>query len=245
MSDTIKWDKEKLINTSLEEILSYRDTYEAGSKEWQEWNHRKAKKLEINKPSTKETILYFDSHDVETIPSGFHEIQHLPYLTTKEGKRSELEYNNLQRHLIPYALVRYKKQIFFVLRGNGSGESRLIGLKGFLGGHINPEDADELSLNRTLLMGLKRELHEEAGITDDLIQDVHLIGTIKGDDGVDKDHLGFVYEIELNTNEIYSKEEGILESLWLHQIDLVDHLDEMESWARLIIEQYVLNGHLR
>lgn len=223
---------------TMEDILKERDMYQIGSDEWDEWNQVKAIVLEKMKPSTRESIVYLHESDLEEIPEGLSEVSKLPILLTYIGRRSELEYNPSQRHPIPYAIVKYKKYYFFVLRGQGVGEMRLAGKKGMLGGHVDEVDYDELSLSKTLLNGLRRELVEEAGITDELIQSIELKGLLKSNNGVDEDHLGVIYLIELLSKDIVSKEEE-LTGIWLHEKELKEHIASFESWTKLIYEKWL------
>jgi predicted NUDIX family phosphoesterase len=232
--------KEELLKSvegkTFEEVLALRDSYNSSSEEWWILNEKKAEILEAKKPSTKEEIVYFDETALLDIPEGFTPIDSLPKIPYKTAKRSLLEYNPEQRHPIPYCIVRHKKYYFFILRENGSGEIRLIGKKGLLGGHIGKEDIDPLSLNKTILNGLKRELYEEAGITDDMVENVRIRGLIKGNEGVDSDHLGIVYEIRLNTDQIRTQEDGVITGIWIHEKDLKNHYDSFESWAKIVYD---------
>lgn len=220
----------------IEEIVELRDTFDSSSIEWLFLNEKKAEILEKKKPGTKEVIIYFDETAMADIPEGFSNIDHLPNIPFKTERRSLLEYNPEQRHPIPYAIIRHGKRYFFILRGKGAGESRLAGLKGLLGGHVDESDANPLSLNKSILKGLKRELNEEAGITDELIQNVQVKGLIKSNEGVDADHLGVVYEITLSTDEIDSTEEE-LTGIWIHEKKLHEHYDSFESWSKIVYDQ--------
>lgn len=225
-------------NRSIDEIVAMRDQYAVDTPEWREWNYIKAERLEELKPSTKEEIVYFRSEDVAKLPDGLHAVSKLPAIPFYTARRSLLEYNPTQRHPIPYVIVRHKKYYFFILRGSGVGEIRLENKKGMLGGHIGKEDVDDLSLNKTILNGLKRELEEEAGITEELIESIELKGTLKSDQGVDKDHLGLIYEIRLLTKDIQSREEE-LSGIWLHEKELVEHAPAFESWSKLIYDMWL------
>lgn len=231
------WENQRTKRT-IDEIIQKRDEFEASTPEWDEWNKVKAELLENLKPSTKEVIVYFQESDLDRIPYGLTDAKKLPLIPTYTGRRSELEYNPIQRHPIPYVIVKHKKYYFFILRGQGVGEMRLAGKKGLLGGHVGVEDSDQLSLSKTLLNGLRRELKEEAGITDELIQSIELKGLLKSNEGVDQDHLGVIYEIELLSKEIVSHEKE-LTGIWLHEKELKEHASTFESWANMIYEKWL------
>lgn len=228
---------DKLVeNKTLDEIIEIRDKYDMDSEEWDYINMKKAILLEEMKPSTQEHIIYFDSDEIEDIPNGFTPTNKLPLLKHMVSRRSLLEYNPSQRHPIPYVIIKHGKRYFLILREKGSGELRLIGLMGLVGGHIGEVDIDELSLNKTIINGLKRELQEEAGIEDGMVKSIDMRGLIKLDEGVDRDHLGIVYEIELLTDEIKAEEDGVLKGMWLHKNQLKDYYDHFESWAKIVYE---------
>jgi len=230
--------KDWAISNSLEDIIERRDLHEVESPEWLEWNHIKAEMLEKLKPKTSEEIIFFKETDLTDIKDGLHETGKLPIVPMYTGKRSVMEYNPVQRHPIPYVIVKHKKYYFFILRGNGVSELRLVDKKGLLGGHVGAEDHDEISLSKTILNGLMRELQEEAGITKELIESIEFKGLLKSNNGVDRDHLGLIYQVELLTKNIVSKEEE-LTGIWIHEKDLSQHADSFESWARMIYEQWL------
>jgi len=227
---------ESVKDKTLFEVISIRDNYDIDSKEWIILNEQKAYLLEKEKPSTKERIIYFDETTLLDIPEEFTSVSEIPKLLYKVDRRSILEYHPEQRHPIPYCIVEYQNSYFFILREKGSGEVRLIGKKGLLGGHVGEEDVNESSLNKTILNGLRRELKEEAGIEDSMIERIEIKGLIKGNDGVDSDHLGIIYQISLNTKEIKSEEKDVLTGIWIEEKDLPKHYDSFESWSKIIYD---------
>ncbi|MFF2531474.1 hypothetical protein ACFVS2_21440 [Brevibacillus sp. NPDC058079] len=232
---------------NLEEILRKRDTHEVDSLEWKELNELKAEWLEYHKPSNKEEIIYFEETALLDIPHGFSIVEKLPYLPFDVMKRSLLEHHPEKRHPIPYAIVRHKRRYFFILRENGSGELRLIGKKGMLGGHVGKEDIDHETnnLSKTILNGLMRELQEEANIEAPMIVSIHLKGLIKGEEGVDADHLGIIFEIELDTDDIDTQEEGVQKGIWIHENDLKNHYPSFESWSKIVYDHVLYPVDLR
>jgi predicted NUDIX family phosphoesterase len=221
---------------TLDEILKERNKYLPGTDDWFDLNMYKSKKLEEMKPSTKEEILYFYQEDLDNIPVGFIHTNEIPNVEYNFGTRSLLEYASvLYRHPIPYCIIKYKDKYFFILREKGSGEIRLIGKKGMVGGHIGIED-DDFDLPCIIYNGLRRELKEETGITGDIINKAELKGLIKSNDGVDADHLGLVYEIEINTDNIKAEEDGVLTGIWINKEDLYKHYDSFESWSKIVYD---------
>ncbi|MFA7169543.1 MAG: hypothetical protein WC178_01685, partial [Candidatus Paceibacterota bacterium] len=151
-------------------------------------------------------------------------------------KRSFLEYHPTRRHPIPYILVRFEDKYFFTLRERGGSELRLIGKKGLIGGHVDDCDLVENNLEKTCYNALFREAGEEAGVNEKIIKNISLKGLIRSDLGVDFDHLGLVYEIELTTDDIKSEEDGILTGLWISREELPEHYESFENWSKIVYD---------
>lgn len=223
--------------TTLEDLMNEMGKYEVGSLEWMLINNLKAIFLERNKPSTREVIITFKEEDLANVPLGFSRYENNLNMEVYQERRSLLEYNPVYRHPIPYVIVKNKDKYFFILREAGSGETMLIGKKGMVGGHVSIEDIkkDE-NIEHSIIRGLYRELEEEAGITDDMISNIELRGLIKSNEGVDRYHLGLIYEIEINTTDIKAEEEGVLTGIWIDKEDLSSHYNSFESWAKIVYD---------
>jgi len=231
-----------MADTKLEELLARRDAEEFGSDEWGKLNIEKAEYLENIKPSTRERIIYFEEVDLGGIEKVFTketEISNLPFAVER---RSLLEYHPTRRHPIPYVLIRFEDKYFFILRESGGGELRLIGKKGLIGGHIDEDDVVLDDLAATFQNALLREAKEEAGIGEEMVQSVALLGLIKSDLGVDVDHLGLVYEIEVNTDKIKSEEKGVLTGVWIAKEELPSHYESFENWSKIVYDNLLKNG---
>lgn len=212
-----------------------------------EVNLNKAKILESKKPSTKEVIYYFKEKDLGFIKEGFEKgsLEDLYTVHPHSARRSLLEYLPSQRHPIPYCVVKHNDKYFLIFRENGSGESRLIGKKGLLGGHVAIEDTvktDKLKIGidivSTLENGMLRELEEEAGITKQDISKIDFKGFIKivKENEVENDHLGIVYLIDLKHLNIYTMEEGIISGDWFTKDEILNSMDTLENWSKLIFQ---------
>ncbi|NLZ34240.1 MAG: NUDIX domain-containing protein [Clostridiales bacterium] len=202
-----------------------------------EINLKKGELLESKKPSTKETIIYYREDDLTEIPSGFSKskldlIKHIPIYS---AKRSLLEYLPMQRHPIPYCVIRNKDKYFLAFREGGSGEARLIGKKGLLGGHVAVEDLEE-SIEKTFIKSLLRELKEEADINESDINNISFLGFIKNTekDTVEFDHLGLIYLVDINNSNIETIEEGVLSGDWFTKEEILLNIDSLESWSKII-----------
>ncbi|MEK4301585.1 NUDIX domain-containing protein [Oceanobacillus sp. FSL W8-0428] len=236
----LKNDEDFLKEKSLEEILAERSQYPVETDEWEYLNKFKSEILQKKKPSTAEKILYFKEADLDSIPWGFSKVKNLPLIDYEIEERSLLEYHPNQRHPIPYVAVRYEEEYFFILRGAGVGESRLAGRKGLLGGHVGEIDAVPGDIQSSIENGLWRELEEEAGIKAEKVKKLEMKGIIKSNDGVDSDHLGIIYEIELNSKDIQSEEEE-LTGIWMTKEELKQHFDALESWSKIVVSNLILS----
>jgi len=225
-----------MADQKLDEILAKRDGFEYGSDEWHKLNEGKADYLESIKPSTKEMIVCFEEKDLDGIEDIFTKEAEVFDLPFSVERRSLLEYHPTKRHPIPYVLIRFEDKYFFILREQGGGELRLIGKKGLIGGHISEEDVVEANLEKTFENALMREGSEEAGLSPEIIKSITLLGIIKSDLGVDIDHLGLVYEIEVSTDEIKSEEEGVLTGIWIPKEELPAHYESFENWSKIVYD---------
>lgn len=209
----------------LNVILKARDNFKVDSKIWNDLDNLKSEILSQIKPSTKEKIIYYRQSDLNNINEGFFKTSEPPSIKTFIGKRSKLEYDGaLFRHPIPYIILKYRNKYFFILREKGSGEIRLEGKKGMVGGHVGSEG---------IIEGMYRELGEEVAVDKSMIRSLTLKGLIKSNNGVDADHLGCLYEIELNTDKIKAEENGVLSGLWIDKKDLYKHYTSFESWSKI------------
>jgi len=75
-----------------------------------------------------------------------------------------------------------------------------------------------------------------------MVQSVALLGLIKSDLGVDVDHLGLVYEIEVNTDKIKSEEKGVLTGVWIAKEELPSHYESFENWSKIVYDNLLKNG---
>lgn len=225
-----------MADQKLEELLRRRDAHPVGSPAWDALNAEKADYLESIKPSTRERIVYFRERDLAGIPGGFAPAAGLGALAYGVERRSLLEYHPAQRHPIPYILVRCRDKYFFILREAGGGELRLIGKKGLIGGHVDAEDIVANDLEATCYRALLREAREEAGLGEEMVVGAALRGLIKSDLGVDVDHLGLVYELEIDTDQLRSEEDGIATGIWIPRQEVERHYESFENWAKIVYD---------
>lgn len=231
-----KLDKKEL-DEKLEQLIEdFRNEEDLCKREY--INKMKADVYEQLKPSTKEEIIYFHEEDLSDIEQGYSTGVEDIKADIHIAKRSLLEYDYSQRHPIPYCIVKYKNKYFFTIRQEGSGEIRLIGQVGLLGGHVGVEDLaynnNKVDFPTTMRNSMLRELEEEAGITENIIEGVEFKGLIKLFGGVESDHIAIIYEIELTNSDIDAIEEGVLKGIWIDKNEIVNMEDKLEYWAWLV-----------
>lgn len=155
------------------------------------------------------------------------------------GRRYDIEEDESKRQPIPYVLIKKEKKYYMALRGKGSGESRLHGKLGLLGGHISKEDVYG-SLEEQVRRGMYRELEEEVGLKEEQVKEEKYIGVIRlKKEGVERHHLGLLYELELKEGvEIESREEDV-KGKWLSKEEIEREKERLEDWARLVYEKRI------
>lgn len=156
--------------------------------------------------------------------------------------RSEMETDSSFKQLIPYVLFRFRdpegnEHLFQYTRGSGQGEKRLHSKKSIgVGGHISSEDSN---CNDPYLAGMRRELEEEISFSaDDFDQNVAgtMIGILNDDSNdVGKVHLGVVHVIDVSQPTILAKEKDLLDAGFWHQKQLVESIDQFETWSQIVI----------
>lgn len=157
-------------------------------------------------------------------------------LAAEFGPRPELEEDPSRKQLIPYVVVREpgREEIFTLQRRTAQTESRLhhrlsIGV----GGHL--EEAKESGSDDPLHAGMKRELHEELVVPEDI--GVDYCGLLNDDaDDVGRVHLGLVYSVRLDREEVAVREVEKMKGTWRSLGELEEDAERLESWSRLLLD---------
>ncbi|MCA9196767.1 MAG: phosphoesterase [Planctomycetales bacterium] len=176
------------------------------------------------------------STDVETYVSKLLRPELISY-----RPRGQMEEDPSFKQLIPYVIFRHTdhagvERLFHYVRGQGNGETRLRSKVSIgIGGHISADDADVAGSNSPYQEGMQRELSEEVHI-DTPFQE-RCVGMINDDETeVGKVHLGIVHIFDVVTQDVHSKEDDIAKAGFAAVTDLLQRLDEMESWSRICLE---------
>ena len=152
-------------------------------------------------------------------------------------RRGDMEEDPSFKQLISYCLLENENDELLVYeRLTGGGESRLHGQSSIgVGGHMNDVKGAE-SINEVLRVNAQRELEEEVGLSESKSQNLAYIGFINDDTNeVGEVHLGVVFKIHVNSNDVEAMETDTLRIKWVDQSKIEDY-DEFETWSALILQ---------
>lgn len=143
--------------------------------------------------------------------------------------RMLMEQDPTYKQIIPYLVFQYEDKFFLMQRKKKATETRLQSKYTLgIGGHIREEDMVEC----TLLDWAKREFAEEIDYSGYLT--INPLGILNDDSNlVGQVHMGFVFLITGNSDQIKVKEE--LESGKLLTLkECEEYYPNMESWTQII-----------
>lgn len=169
-----------------------------------------------------------------------------------------IEENDDFQQIIPYAVIHRDQKFFIYQRGGRLSHNQEIRLENLwsagVGGHIEPLDSVELSVQPDLLQALFRELEEEVVFNKvtlfrearqkDLASIPKLQGLLKDDNEVGRVHLGVVFEIACQPGVQVSIREEIGENVSGRFVTL-DQYQELvqsgqikpETWTEIVVEK--------
>lgn len=159
------------------------------------------------------------------------------FLNGKYFLRCDVEEDISLQQIIPYAYIKCNDLYYITkrLKGDVRLKDKLsIGI----GGHINECDGYE----NNILKGLARELNEEVNITSNY--KLTHIGVIRDLTSQTADHIGIVYEIEINKcdkDSVSVKEVENLSGCWMTKQELIRDYFKFEGWAKYIINYIATN----
>jgi predicted NUDIX family phosphoesterase len=169
------------------------------------------------------------------------------------GQRNELETDESVRQLLPYTTFVKNDaaglKLFAYRRGNGVGESRLLGnVSVGLGGHIDLADVvhrgSVIDLDATVGQAIGRELQEEVVISGGNELSVVSIGTIIDDtNAVGRVHAGLFSMVMVAPETMIECREEELEAIgFMGAQELLDSGLPLENWTKIICEWVVESG---
>jgi predicted NUDIX family phosphoesterase len=142
------------------------------------------------------------------------------------------------RQVIPYVMIRNGDLVYSLRRTTRQREFRLHHkLSLGIGGHINPDDARHPE--GALMGGLLKELTEEVHV-DAVSGDLEFIGLINDlSTDVSRVHLGLLYVFHTEC-DVSVRETEKMTGEWIGVNALSTLTDAMESWSKIVFDQYVL-----
>lgn len=152
-------------------------------------------------------------------------------------RRGDMEEDPNYKQLISYCLLENENdQLLVYERLSGGGEDRLHGQSSIgVGGHMNDIVGAD-TINEVLRTNAQRELEEEVGLASEESQNLQYIGFINDDTNeVGEVHLGVVFKIKVNSNDVEVQETDTLKIKWVEQ-GSIDNYDDFETWSALILE---------
>ncbi len=151
--------------------------------------------------------------------------------------RNDAEYNFEHKQVIPYVVIRSKKNFLLLKRLNRQTEKRLHNKYSLgIGGHINPEPVADHS--NIIVNGLYRELNEEVLVGE--IDALNFVGIINDEsNSVSRVHLGLLYILDLLTQDCRVLETEKMTAQWVSGSDLKEYYPMMETWSRIVMDQYI------
>lgn len=152
-------------------------------------------------------------------------------------RRGDMEEDPNYKQLISYCLLENENdQLLVYERLSGGGENRLHGQSSIgVGGHMNDIVGAD-TINEVLRTNAQRELEEEVGLASEESQNLQYIGFINDDTNeVGEVHLGVVFKIKVNSNDVEVQETDTLKIKWVEQ-GSIDNYDDFETWSALILE---------
>lgn len=151
--------------------------------------------------------------------------------------RSAMEVDPSHKQVIPYLVLRDRERLFLMRRTRAGGDARLhdrysIGV----GGHLNPGDRD-------LLGGLRREWREE--LVAAFEPEFRLVALLNDDTtDVGRVHVGAVFMADASGRPVAVRETDKLSGAFATRDEVLEVVDRMESWSRLLAEA-IASGTVR
>ena len=143
--------------------------------------------------------------------------------------RPEMEGDPSFKQIIPYLVLRDRRQYFLMQRTTAGADARLHGMYSIgVGGHLNPGDGG-------LLGGLEREWHEE--LVAAFLPTFELVALLNDDTTpVGAVHLGAVYVAQAEGRPVTIRETHKLSGQFADPDAVAAVVDRMETWSRLAFQ---------
>lgn len=151
--------------------------------------------------------------------------------------RDAAEEDPTHKQIIPYCVFRCGDRILHYTRGKAGGESRLHAkISVGVGGHVNPVDMEEGRYGMAAyLAAVTREIDEELELSG---KHEHRVIALLNDDSntVGQVHLGIVHLVELENDDVRSREDALVELGFSPLAELAGPMmDRLETWSAFCV----------
>jgi predicted NUDIX family phosphoesterase len=141
------------------------------------------------------------------------------------------------KQLIPYCMFKCGDRVLHYTRGKAGGEGRLHAkISVGVGGHINPVDMGEGREGAAAYYAaVQREIDEELEILCDY--EMRIVALLNDESNpVGQVHLGVVHLVELESEEVSSREDALTDLSWATIGELNNSLyDRLETWSQFCV----------
>lgn len=155
--------------------------------------------------------------------------------------RNDAEEDFSFKQIIPYCVVVYSGTdgdliLNYSRAKENTPEARLAGKRSIgVGGHINPEKDQSFTDGDSYVRSLHRELNEEFGIKESMIQDIFTIGFVNDEENeVGQVHVGVVHVVALNTTVLGEVEKHLTDPRWDTPQEIQLEAD-LETWSVMVL----------
>lgn len=158
--------------------------------------------------------------------------------------RAAAEDDPSHKQLIPYCIFRCGDRILHYTRGKSGGESRLHAkISVGVGGHVNPVDTGGGKTGPDAYhAAVTREIEEELELPE---EHRHRVIALLNDDSnpVGQVHLGIVHLVDLQTDQVSSREDALADLMFSRLSELNGPLFErLETWSAFCVRHLVETG---
>ena len=179
---------------------------------------------------------YLSDHKIGLLRNGTRRIIDIVEKKYAYLERHIAEYDFNYKQIIPYVIITCKDRFLLLNRTSKQTEKRLHNKYSLgIGGHINPDSADNGGL---IVGGLYKELNEEISLVNPGA--LKFVGIINDESSsVSRVHLGLFYILDLLSPgyEILEKEKMMAK--WVTKDELKDCYPKLETWSQIVFDYFI------
>lgn len=194
-------------------------------------------KAQLKKKYGEEKIFVIPSALGVNIPDRYTKKKHTSTIFSKYDSigryvyRYDAEYNSDYLQIIPYFFITNEDETLYYACKRLKGDARLVDKMSIgFGGHVDSSDGH---IN-AVLKALEREMNEELEVNQKVSFRYH--GTMLDLESETKEHLGLIFSIKVNEENIKIRETENLSGLWLTKQQLYDNYGKFEGWSKFLID---------